>query len=186
MRFDENADSTPPNIDDLRGGGGGGAAGRRAGRARRWRPRHRRADHLLPALQLLGGGGASAGRRRAACPAGWAGCEPGRPRDTSAAASACRTGAQANTQLDCEVVAVVNSLDGYWTDAFAALRPDLQPAAHQLLQRRRQHRRLRQRHVRHRPVLLPGRRRGLHRPDVLQGAGDRASGPRAGRSPAPT
>ncbi|WP_410960131.1 neutral zinc metallopeptidase, partial [Salmonella sp. SAL4434] len=30
-----------------------------------------------------------------------------------------RTGAQANQQLYCEVVAVVNSLDNYWTYTFA-------------------------------------------------------------------
>ena len=34
-------------------------------------------------------------------------------------ASSCRTGAQANTQLDCEVVADINSIDGYWSDTFS-------------------------------------------------------------------
>ena len=33
--------------------------------------------------------------------------------------SACRTGADANTNDECAVVAVINSVQGYWTDAFA-------------------------------------------------------------------
>ena len=34
--------------------------------------------------------------------------------------SQCRTGADANTNDDCAVVAVINSVQGYWTDALAA------------------------------------------------------------------
>jgi predicted metalloprotease len=30
----------------------------------------------------------------------------------------CQTGMSANRLLDCEIVAVANSLDGYWSDAF--------------------------------------------------------------------
>ena len=52
-------------------------------------------------------------------PSGLEAIPSGQTGDTSTAASACRTGAQANTQLDCEVVAVVNSLDNYWSDTFA-------------------------------------------------------------------
>ncbi|MBW0109412.1 neutral zinc metallopeptidase, partial [Pseudonocardia sp. KRD-182] len=55
------------------------------------------------------------------------GLSSGQSADTSQAAQSCRTGADANTQLDCEVVAVVNSLDAYWTDAFARSGQTYQP-----------------------------------------------------------
>ena len=119
MRFDENAQLDTSNIDDLRGSGGGGGGGLGGpGRGRRRRAGDHRADPLLPALrarrrrQLRGGGALPSPSGLEAIPSGQTG-------DTSTAASACRTGAQANQQLDCEVVAVVNSLDNYWTDTFA-------------------------------------------------------------------
>jgi hypothetical protein len=40
--------------------------------------------------------------------------------DNGQLASECQTGADANTNDDCAVVAVINSVQGYWTDAFAA------------------------------------------------------------------
>jgi uncharacterized protein len=113
MRFNEGADLDTSNVDDLRGSGGGGVGGRVAlgggglgivGLI------------LYFVLSQLGGGGAGGGIPNLP---GLGGLESGQQTDTSAAASACRTGEQANTQLDCEVVAVVNSLDGYWSDAFA-------------------------------------------------------------------
>ncbi len=112
MRFDENAQLDTSNIDDLRGSGGGGGGG-------------------LGGRVAIGGGGlgivglilyfllSQLGGGSVALPSGLEDVQQGQSADTSTAASACRTGAQANTQLDCEVVAVVNSLDNYWSDAFA-------------------------------------------------------------------
>jgi len=40
--------------------------------------------------------------------------------DNSQLATECRTGADASTNEDCAAVAVINSVQGYWTDAFAA------------------------------------------------------------------
>jgi hypothetical protein len=117
MRFNEGADLDTSNIDDLRGGGGGGGGGRVAvgggglgivGLI------------LYFVLSQLGGGGGGGLGAPSGLPSGLGGLDSGQQADTSTAASACRSGAQANTQLDCEVVAVVNSLDGYWSDAFAA------------------------------------------------------------------
>ena len=50
---------------------------------------------------------------------GLGGVQQGQSADNTQISQACQTGASANRQLDCEVVAVDNSLDGYWSDAFA-------------------------------------------------------------------
>jgi uncharacterized protein len=122
MRFDENADLDTSNIDDLRGGGGG-VGGRVAvgggglgiiGLI------------LYFLLSSLGGGG-SGGGGGLGLPSGLGSLPQGQTADTSQAASSCRSGAQANTELDCEVVAVVNSLDGYWSDTFARSNISFQP-----------------------------------------------------------
>ena len=173
MRFDENADLDTSNVDDLRGGGGGGG-GPLGGRVAVGGGGLGIVGLIIFFLiSLLGGGGACGGGSGGGLPfpGGLGGVEQGQTADTSQAASACQTGQQANTQLDCEVVAVVNSLDGYWTDAFARSGQTYQPPRTNFFSGG----------VstgcgsassRHRAVLLPGRQRGLHRPLVLQGAGD--------------
>jgi predicted metalloprotease len=115
MRFDENAQLDTSNIDDLRGGGGGG--GGLGGRVAIGGGGLGVVGLILYfLLSALGGGGGSVALP---APSGLEAIPSGQTGDTSTAASACRTGAQANTQLDCEVVAVVNSLDNYWSDTFA-------------------------------------------------------------------
>ena len=120
MRFNENANLDTSSIDDLRGsgGGGGGLGGRVAvgggglgivGLI------------IFFLLQMLGGGGGGGG---GGIPlpsggGGLGGVQQGQSADNTQIAQACQTGAAANQQLDCEVVAVDNSLDGYWSDAFA-------------------------------------------------------------------
>jgi uncharacterized protein len=119
MRFDENAQLDTSQIDDLRGsgGGGGGLGGRVAIGGGGLGVVGLILFFLLS--QLGGGTGIDLG--------GLTGLEQGQSADTSQAASTCRTGGQANTELDCEVVAVVNSLDGYWSDAFARSGITYQP-----------------------------------------------------------
>lgn len=129
MRFDENADLDTSRIDDLRGGGGGGGGGGGlGGRVAMGGGGLGIIGLILFFLlnQFLGGGGGGGGGGFA-LPNGLSGLESGQTADTSAAASACRTGADANTKLDCEVVAVVNSLDGYWSDTFAGSNITFQP-----------------------------------------------------------
>jgi uncharacterized protein len=113
MRFDENARLDTSQIDDLRGsgGGGGGIGGRVAVGGGGLGVVGLILYFLLS--QLGGGGGAGIDM------GGLSGLEQGQSADTSQAASNCRTGGQANSELDCEVVAVVNSLDAYWSDTFA-------------------------------------------------------------------
>jgi uncharacterized protein len=124
MRFDENADLDTSNIDDLRGGGGGGGVGGRVAVGGGGLGIIGLILYFL--LSSLGGGG-SGGGGGLGLPSGLGSLPQGQTADTSQAASSCRTGAQANTELDCEVVAVVNSLDGFWSDTFARSNISFQP-----------------------------------------------------------
>jgi predicted metalloprotease len=47
---------------------------------------------------------------------------------SSELATECQTGADANERQDCRIVGTVNSLQAYWTDAFAADGQQYQPA----------------------------------------------------------
>ncbi|MFC5996238.1 neutral zinc metallopeptidase, partial [Pseudonocardia hispaniensis] len=115
MRFDENADLDTSHIDDLRGsgGGGGGLGGRVAIGGGGVGIVGLILFFLLSQLGGVGGGGG------VPLPGGLSGLANGQSADNTDIAQSCRTGADANTRLDCEVVAVTNSLDGYWSDAFA-------------------------------------------------------------------
>jgi predicted metalloprotease len=53
----------------------------------------------------------------------------------SEVAQECRTGADANAREDCRIVAIVNSVQAYWSDAFAASGIDYRPARTQLFSR---------------------------------------------------
>jgi predicted metalloprotease len=121
MRFDENAQLDTSQIDDLRGSGGGG--GGIGGRVAVGGGGLGVVGLILYFLLSQLGGGAGAGVDLG----GLTGLERGQSADTSQAASSCRSGEQANTELDCEVVAVVNSLDGYWSDTFARSGLTYQP-----------------------------------------------------------
>lgn len=135
MRFNENAGLDTSQIDDLRGGGGGGGFGRGGGVGGRVAAGGGGLGIvgliLYFLLSQLGGGsfdtGGGGGYGGYGLPGGLSGLSEGRTADTSQVAESCRTGADANTQLDCEIVAVVNSLDAYWTDAFARSGQTYQP-----------------------------------------------------------
>jgi uncharacterized protein len=116
MRFDEGADLDTSNINDQRGGGGGGggALGGRVAIGGGGLGIVGLIIYFL--LSQLGGGG---GGGSYALPSGLSGLADGQTTNTSNIAQACRTGADANKELDCEVVADVNSIDGFWSDLFA-------------------------------------------------------------------
>ena len=66
------------------------------------------------AVQYLGGGAGTTGQNQSV--AGGFG-DPGGPgrAGTAQLAQECRTGADANSKLDCAVVADINSIQGYWS-----------------------------------------------------------------------
>jgi uncharacterized protein len=107
MRFDEGSELDTSQVDDQRGGGMGGrvAAGGGVGIV----------GLLIYFLltQLSGGPGSP-------LPSGLPGLGEGQSANDTQISESCRTGQDANTKLDCEVVAVVNSLDSYWARAFAS------------------------------------------------------------------
>lgn len=118
VRFDENADLDTSRIDDLRSGGGGGRGV--GGRVALGGGGLGIIGLLLFFLvSFLGGGGGLGGGGTYALPNGLSALETGQAADNTQIAESCRTGADANTRLDCEVTAVVNSLDGYWSDYFS-------------------------------------------------------------------
>ncbi|MGH3918198.1 MAG: neutral zinc metallopeptidase [Pseudonocardiaceae bacterium] len=107
MRFDEGAELDTSQVDDQRGGrrrGGRVAVGGGVGII---------GLLLYVLLTQLGGGPDSP------LPSGLPGLGAGQSADDTQISESCQYGRDANTALDCEVVAVVNSLDVYWTDAFA-------------------------------------------------------------------
>jgi predicted metalloprotease len=129
VRFNENADLDTSQIDDLRGsgGGGGGLGGRVAMGGGGLGIVGVIIFFLLSQLGGAGGGVSTGGGGFGGLPGGLSALPAGQTTDGTQIAQSCRTGAQANTQLDCEVVAVTNSLDDYWSDAFARSGQSYQP-----------------------------------------------------------
>jgi uncharacterized protein len=119
MRFDENADLDTSRIDDLRGSGGGGGGGLGGRVAVGGGGLGIVGLILFFVVSALGGGGGTGTGGGFALPGGLSGLQQGQTADNTAIAETCRTGADANTTLECEVTADVNSLDGYWSDTFA-------------------------------------------------------------------
>lgn len=112
MRFNEGAELDTSQVEDLRSGGGGGLGGRVAlggggiGIV---------GVIIYILISLLGGGGGGG----SVPSGGFGGVQPGQQADNSKIAAECRTGADANTNQDCRVIAFINSVQAYWTDQFA-------------------------------------------------------------------
>jgi predicted metalloprotease len=109
VRFNEGAELDVSQVEDLRSGGGlggrvalGGGGVGIVGVI----------IYLL--INLLGDGGAGS------LPSGGlGGVESGDQVDNSRIAERCRTGADANTNQDCRVIAFINSIQAYWADQYA-------------------------------------------------------------------
>jgi predicted metalloprotease len=115
MRFDPNARLDTSEVTDARRGGGRGVAvGGGIGTV------------VLLLLGLIFGfnpfdGGAPAPDQA-----------PGGAADNRELEAACQTGADANQRDDCRVVAIVNSIQDYWTQEFERRQGQYQPAQTQL------------------------------------------------------
>jgi uncharacterized protein len=109
VRFDEGAELDTSQVDDRRGGGGGGIGG--------WVGMGGGVSVvgllLYFLLSYLGGSSSSP------LSGGLSGLGTGQSVNDTQISQSCRSGRDANTALDCEVVGVDNSLDAYWNGAFA-------------------------------------------------------------------
>ena len=110
MRFNEGAELDTSQVEDLRSSGGGGGLGGRVALGGGGIGIVGLVIYLL--INLLGGGGSVPS-------SGLGGVQPGQQADNSKIAAECRTGADANTNQDCRVIAFINSVQAYWTDQFA-------------------------------------------------------------------
>jgi len=118
VRFNEGAGLDTSQVEDLRSGGGG--LGGRVALGGGGVSLIGVIIYLLVSL-LGGGGGSSPG-------SGLDGVGSGQQADNTSLEQECRTGADANTKQDCRIVAVVNSVQGYWRDQFARSGQTYKPA----------------------------------------------------------
>jgi hypothetical protein len=112
MTFNDNVKLDPSQVEDLRGGrsiggrtalaGGGGVLG----------------IVVLVVVTLLGGSGSQAGDLGSLLDQALGQDQPGAPAASSALATECRTGADANARDDCRIVGYVDSIQAYWHEAF--------------------------------------------------------------------
>jgi len=120
MKFNPNARLDTSQVQDRRGGGGGGGGfgripGGKGGLAVGGGGLGLIAVIVIVLISQFSGGGASSGT------AGLIeGASGNATVDNVQLENACKTGADASTNEDCAVVAVINSVQDYWTDAFAA------------------------------------------------------------------
>ena len=114
MRYSEGADLDTSDVQDQRGGGGGfGGRGIAVGGG---------GIGLVGVIvvvlfQLLGGGGSSGGGVGSGIGSGGGsgfGLDAGQRADNSQLEQECRTGADTNSDVQCAVVADINSIQDYW------------------------------------------------------------------------
>lgn len=111
MEFDDDVSLDTSQVQDMRASGGGGGLGGRV---------------------ALGGGGlgivgliiyfvlSQLGGTGGGIPLSTGGVGEGQQVDNGNLAKECKTGKDANTNHDCAIVAIINSIQAYWTDEFAS------------------------------------------------------------------
>jgi predicted metalloprotease len=113
MRYDEGADLDTSSVEDMRGGGGfGGFGGRGVAFGGGGLGVVGLVIYLL--VQVLGGGSGGGGGGAGSGVGGFPGLEQGQSADNSQLAQECRTGKDANSSVECAVVADINSIQDYW------------------------------------------------------------------------
>jgi uncharacterized protein len=123
MRFNENAQLDPSQVEDQRGQTGGFGRARTGGMGIPMAVGGGGGGLLLVllfvAFQLLGGNLGQTGQAPAAVPDSSVDAYRGAEVPGGQVAQNCRTGADANARTDCRIVGVVNSVQQYWTVEFA-------------------------------------------------------------------
>ena len=113
MRYNEGADLDTSDVSDLRGSGGGGGFGGR-GLAVGGGGLGIVGVIVVVLFQLLGGGSGT-GTGTGSGVGGFGAIGQGQSADNSELAQQCRTGADANSSVECAVVADIESIQDYWT-----------------------------------------------------------------------
>jgi predicted metalloprotease len=114
MRYDEGADLDTSEVEDVRGGGGFGGFGGR-GIAVGGGGLGVVGVLIYVLVQVLGGGGSTGSGA-----SGFGGLSSGQSADNSQLAQECRTGKDANSSVECAVVADINSIQDYWAQVLGA------------------------------------------------------------------
>jgi predicted metalloprotease len=119
MRYDEGADLDTSDVEDLRGGGGfggGGFGGRGVAFGGGGLGLVGVVIYVL--VQVLGGGSGSS--RDSGGAGGFGALGSGQSTDNGTLAADCRTGADANSSVECAVVADIESIQNYWGQVLGA------------------------------------------------------------------
>jgi uncharacterized protein len=116
MRFNEGADLDTSDVEDLRGSGGGFGGGR--GLAVGGGGLGIVGVIVVVLFQLLGGSGSGGGTGSGI--SGFDAIGPGKSADNGRLAQECRTGADANSSVECAVVADIDSIQDYWTQVLGS------------------------------------------------------------------
>ncbi|GGM16283.1 KPN_02809 family neutral zinc metallopeptidase [Nakamurella endophytica] len=123
MRFNDNAGLDVSQVEDRRGGGGGGGIGLGGGLAAGGGGLGLVGLLVIVLMNVFGGSGGGPDLGQATSGSGYfqqAGAGGGTGTfDDSQLQSECRTGADANTNDDCAVVAIINSVQAFWSQQLA-------------------------------------------------------------------
>ena len=110
MRYDEGADLDTSSVEDMRGGGGGlGGRGVAFGGGGLGL-----VGVVIYVLVQVLGGGSGGGTGSGSGVAGFPAIDQGQSADNTELSQNCRTGADANSSVECAVVADINSIQDYW------------------------------------------------------------------------
>jgi predicted metalloprotease len=113
VRYNEDAGLDTSDVEDIRGSGGGGFGGR--GVAFGGGGLGLVGVIIYVLVQVLGGGGSGGGTAPSTSGVGgFGGVQQGAAADNSELAADCRTGADANRDVQCAVVADIDSIQDFW------------------------------------------------------------------------
>ncbi|HWD07360.1 MAG TPA: neutral zinc metallopeptidase [Amycolatopsis sp.] len=119
MRFDDDAGLDASEVQDLRGSGGGGGGGGGIGGRVAIGGGGIGLVGLVIYFLVSQLGGVTLGPSSASSGVGLSDVGSGQQLESTTLAQKCRTGADANRDHDCAIVAIINSVQDYWSQEFA-------------------------------------------------------------------